>query len=90
MRTDCDRGELQSLQMNLGLGDFKWDQVNHNVRGCIMPYTCVGVKLVKQVRTCRKYLYANVGLAVETNLPLNSRPSDLDLPTNSNEHMHSS
>lgn len=55
-----------------------------------MPYICVGVQLVKQVRTCRKYLYANAGLAVETNLHLNSRPSDLDLPTNSNEQMHSS
>lgn len=45
-----------------------------------MPYIFVRVKLVKQVRTCRKYLYANVGSAVETNLHLNSRPSDLDSP----------
>lgn len=35
---------------------------------------------VKPVWTCREYLDANVGLAVETNLHFNSRPSDLDSP----------
>lgn len=33
-----------------------------------------------QVWACHKYLYVNVGLAVETNLHVNSGASDLDSP----------
>lgn len=48
------------------------------------------VTSVKQDKTSHKYPYANVELGLDTNLQLNSRPSDKDLPPTAvnTSHLH--
>lgn len=55
-----------------------------------MWYVCVRVKLVKQVWTCRKYLYANVGLGCGDKSALEQQAIRSGSIPNSNDQMHSS